>query len=124
MGMVCARLCSRRRPTPVITRADDGEGWIFIPMVNAYELGDDENQLWEIPSFDDPVSESSSDEEADVSAGRPPQIPVTNFPNLQRGRLVQRGIRSAEATLLDGATERRRNRRRQMHYTGSMRACM
>ena len=102
------RLCaSRRRLThedaannpnivPIMNPEQEPDEWEFV---NLDDLGTDEDQIWRLPCFDDTVSESSSDEEADLSAGRPPQQEELDYPNLRRGRLVMMGFRSSEDTM-------------------------
>ena len=102
------RLCaSRRRLThedaatnpnvvPIMNPEQEPDEWEFV---NLDGLGTDEDQIWMVPCFDDKVSESSSDEQADVSAGRPPQQEELDYPNLKRGRLVMLGFRSSEDTM-------------------------
>ena len=123
--------CSRRRrnteyPPPNI---------VYVPIMNPEQepdewsivgIDEDEDVLWQIQSFDDTVSVSSSDEEPDVAAGHPPQMPELEYPNLRRGRLVMQGFRSSSSTMPPSATpspspqssdtsDARRRFRRAMH---------
>ncbi len=76
---------------PIMNPEQEPQEWSFVEV----HFDNDEDQIWQIHSFDDSVTESSSDEEADVAAGAPPAMPVLSYPNLTRGRLAQMGFSSS-----------------------------
>ena len=99
-------LCNRRRRAPTLEDCENNPN--IVPLMNPEQepheweiinLGNDEDQIWQIQSFDDSVSQSSSDDEPDQAAGRPPQIEILDYPNLKRGRLVMLGFRSSDDTM-------------------------
>ena len=109
MGGFCSR---RRRLTqedadrnpnivPIMHPEQEPQEWEFVEL----QLDHDEDQMWQIHSFDDSMSESSSDEQADVSAGPPPPMPTLEYPNLRRGRLVLLGFNSSSTTMPADAVE-------------------
>ncbi len=98
-------LCGPRRRR--IEDEEEDDTWIVIPDEH---LQNDEDTIFQMPSFDDDVSESSSSSEgADAAAGPVPHVP-TEFPRLERGRLVYAGFRSIGATNERGMTRSMRNR--------------